>query len=69
MLVLFIFPLVGILFSIVAIFFVFYISYLLWPVLFGSACMDAFERDTTPKTALEKKPSKKEPARKGLKSK
>jgi len=70
MLVLFIFPLVGILFSIVSIFFIFYISYLLWPALFGTACMDAFERDTAPKTALEKKkPSKKEPTKKDLKSK
>lgn len=61
MLILFLFPIVGLFFSIFSIFFVFYISYLLWPSLFGTACFEAFEKDTGPKTALEKrKPVKKE---------
>ncbi|MBN1572073.1 MAG: DUF4013 domain-containing protein [Deltaproteobacteria bacterium] len=70
MLALLVFPLLGIMFSIVSIFFAFYISYLLWPALFGSACANAFEGDTAPKTALkQRRPAKKEPAKKGRKSK
>ncbi len=58
MIIVLFFPLVGMFVSLLFVFFIYFISYLLWPALFGSACAGAFLEDMVTGTAVKQKVKK-----------